>query len=76
MAVNIKSCEKCIHNKVCGIKRTFERYMEAANNLCINELKSTRFAADDEDIIVDVECKHYMNDTYTSIKADSITLRG
>lgn len=74
MAVNIKSCEKCIHNKVCGIKRTFERYMEAANNLCINELKSTRFAADDEDIIIDVECKHYKLDTCMRISADSITV--
>ena len=74
MAVNVSDCEKCLHHEVCGIKAEYERYAQAADKLSICKGNMLCFANNNEDIIIEVKCKHFKLNSYMTIKSDSISI--
>lgn len=58
--INIKSCDECIHSKVCGLKNGYNKFVEGVKNVSIDTPDGKIwYMIDCEDMIIDVGCKHY-----------------
>jgi hypothetical protein len=64
--INIVTCDKCVHYKVCGKKDTYEKFVKAIENVSISPASNeVWFAKDCEDVFVDIECKHLLREHAT-----------
>ena len=65
--INVTTCDKCVHFKVCGLKNCYGQYIEAIHNVAIVTPPSDIWHVKDcEDVIVDVKCKHFQKSSSIS----------
>lgn len=66
--LNITTCDNCFHAYVCGKKNLYERFVKAADRMCVQADYSdsdVEYVKDCDDIVVDIRCKYFKHDINT-----------